>query len=116
MKVLLVDDEEKFATMLAKRLALRDIEVDYAFTCADAMAKVRGNTYDVGIVDVKMPGMGGIEIAQNLRALVPGIQIIFLTGHGSKSDYEIATDEATYYLLKPIQIEKLMEILHEVTR
>ena len=116
MRVILVDDEEKFATMLAKRLAMRDVEVDYALTCEDAMALVRANNYDVGIIDVKMPGIGGIEMAQNLRAMAPGMEIIFLTGHGSKSDYEIASNKAAYYLLKPIQIERLMEILQEVTR
>ncbi len=115
MKILLVDDEKKFALMLAKRLALRGMDVDYAFTGEEAVGKVQGNEYDVAILDVKMPGIGGIELERKLRALVPGMKTIFLTGHGSEVDFEIGSAEAAYYLAKPVQIEKLVEILHKVT-
>ena len=72
MKILLVDDEKKFVMMLAKRLALRGIEVDYVYTAEEAVAKVESNLYDVAILDVKMPGIGGIELERKLKALVPG--------------------------------------------
>jgi DNA-binding response OmpR family regulator len=116
MKVLLVDDEKKFATMLAKRLALRGIEVDYVHTARDAARKTESNRYDVGILDVKMPGTGGIELERKLKQLAPGMKIIFLTGHGSKADFEAGSAEAARYLAKPIQIEELIRILHEVAQ
>ena len=115
MKILLVDDEKKFAMMLSKRLALRGIEVDYVFTGIEAATKVERNKYDVAILDVKMPGIGGIELKRKLSGLAPGMKIIFLTGHGSEADFEIGSSEAAYYLAKPVQIEKLIEILHELT-
>jgi DNA-binding response OmpR family regulator len=115
MKILLVDDEKKFAMMLSKRLALRGIEVDYVFTGLEAVTKVERNKYDVAILDVKMPGIGGIELKRKLSGLAPGMKIIFLTGHGSEADFEIGSSEAAYYLAKPVQIEKLIEILHELT-
>ena len=115
MKILLVDDEKKFVMMLAKRLALRGIDVDYAFTGDEALTKAKNNLYDVAILDVKMPGIGGIELARELKALIPGIKSIFLTGHGSEADYAAGSAEAAYYLAKPLQIEKLIEILCEVT-
>lgn len=115
MKVLLVDDEKKFATMLAKRLALRGIDVDYAFTGEEAMIKAENKNFDVAILDVKMPGIGGIELKRKLSGLARGMKIIFLTGHGSETDFETGSAEAAYYLPKPFQIEKLIEILHEVT-
>ena len=115
MKILLVDDEKKFAMMLSKRLALRGIEVDYVNTGEEALAKVESNTYDVAILDVKMPGIGGIELERKLNALVPGMKSIFLTGHGSESDFETGSAKAAFYLAKPLQIEELIEILHEVT-
>jgi DNA-binding response OmpR family regulator len=115
MKVLLVDDEKKFAMMLSKRLALRGIDVDYVYTGEDALVMAENSRYDVAILDVKMPGIGGIELKRKLSGLAPGMKFIFLTGHGSETDFEIGSAEAAYYLAKPLQIEKLIEILHEVT-
>ena len=115
MKILLVDDEKKFATMLAKRLALRGFDVDYVYTGEDALLMVENNRYNVAVLDVKMPGIGGIELQRKLKELVPGINIIFLTGHGSNTDFETGAAEAARYLAKPIKIEELITILHEVT-
>lgn len=115
MKILLVDDEKKFAMMLAKRLAMRGIEVDYAFTGDEALSIAKNKIYDVAVLDVKMPGIGGIELERKLKALVPGMKSIFLTGHGSEADFTAGSAKAVYYLAKPLQIEKLIEILHEVT-
>ena len=114
MKVLLVDDEQKFATMLAKRLALRGIDIDYVFSGQDAIAKAETQRYDVAILDVKMPGIGGIELKRKLKELDPCLKIIFLTGHGSKTDFETGSAEAACYLAKPIQIDELIKILREV--
>jgi DNA-binding response OmpR family regulator len=114
MKVLLVDDERKFATMLAKRLVLRGIDIDYVFTGEDAVLKAETQRYDVAILDVKMPGIGGIELERKLKELDPGMKIIFLTGHGSQTDFEAGSAEATCYLAKPIQIDELIKILRAV--
>jgi DNA-binding response OmpR family regulator len=115
MKVLLVDDEKKFAMMLSKRLALRGVDVDCANTGEEALAMVEHSRYDVAILDVKMPGIGGIELEQKLSRLASGMKFIFLTGHGSESDFEVGSAAAACYLAKPVQIEKLLEVLHEVT-
>jgi len=116
MKVLLVDDEKKFAAMLAKRLKLRGIDIDYVSTGEDAIVKAKTQRYDVAILDVKMPGIGGIELERKLNKLDPGLKIIFLTGHGSPSDFESGSAQAAFYLAKPLQIEELITILHEVTK
>ena len=115
MKVLLVDDEKKFAMMLSKRLALRGIEVDYVHTGEAAIDKAAHNKYDVAILDVKMPGIGGIELKPKLKALAPSMKFIFLTGHGSEIDFETGSTEGSFYLAKPLRIEKLIEILHGLT-
>jgi len=114
MKILLVDDEQKFATMLAKRLALRGIDIDYVYAGDDAIARVEMQRYDVAILDVKMPGIGGIELERKLKELDPCLKIIFLTGHGSKIDFEKGSAEAACYLAKPIQIDELITVLREV--
>ena len=115
MKVLLVDDEKKFAMMLSKRLALRGMEVDYVHTGEAAIDKAAQNKYDVAILDVKMPGIGGIELKQKLKELDPGLKIIFLTGHGSEVDFETGSSEGSFYLAKPLRIEQLIEIMHGLT-
>jgi DNA-binding response OmpR family regulator len=114
MKVLLVDDEHKFAKMLAKRLELRGINADYVQTGEDAIVKTETNSYDVAILDVKMPGIGGLELERRLKTLAPEMKFIFLTGHGSKSDFEAGSEQAARYLAKPIRIEELITILQEV--
>ena len=115
MKVLLVDDEEKFVTMLAKRLVLRGIDADYVYTGEDAIVKTETNNYDVAILDVKMPGIGGLELERQLKKLAPKMKFIFLTGHGSKADFDTGSAQAERCLAKPIQIEELIKILKEVT-
>jgi DNA-binding response OmpR family regulator len=115
MKILLVDDEVKFAVMLSKRLVLRGIEVDYVHSGEDALSLAARQPYDAAILDVKMPGIGGLELQQRLRALAPAMKTIFLTGHGSEDDFKRGSAEAAHYLAKPLQIDQLVEILNEVT-
>jgi DNA-binding response OmpR family regulator len=115
MKVLLVDDEKKFVMMLSRRLALRGIDVDYVYTGQAAMEKARQKKYEVAVLDVKMPGIGGIELKRKLNELDPGMKFIFLTGHGSEADFETGSTEGSYYLAKPLRLENLIKILHELT-
>jgi len=115
MKVLLVDDEKKFAMMLSKRLALRGIDIDYVHTGEAAIDKAAQTKFDVAILDVKMPGIGGIELKRRLKELTAGMKFIFLTGHGSEVDFETGSTEGSLYLAKPIRIESLIEILHGLT-
>jgi DNA-binding response OmpR family regulator len=116
MKVLLVDDEQKFALMLAKRLELREIQADVYFSGEKALDTVeQGNRFDVAILDVKMPGIGGIELKRRLGLLDPEMKFVFLTGHGSKMDYTAGVQEAENYLPKPLQIDVLIETLNRLT-
>ncbi|MBR9986524.1 MAG: response regulator [Desulfosarcina sp.] len=115
MKVMLVDDEQKFAQMLAKRLALRGIQADVYFSGEKALESVQqGNRFDVAVLDVKMPGIGGIELKRSLQALDEQMKFAFLTGHGSKMDYEAGSHEAENYLPKPLQIDVLIETLNRL--
>jgi DNA-binding response OmpR family regulator len=116
MKVLLVDDEEKFVRMLASRLDLRGIEAKFAYTGSEAIALVeKGEHFDVALLDVKMPGIGGIDLRRKLGEMDPQMKFVFLTGHGSDIDYEIGTTEAACYLPKPLNINELINTLKKVT-
>jgi len=116
MKILLVDDEKRFVMLLSKRLALRGIDADYANSGEEAVAKVTDHHYDVAVLDVKMPGIGGIALERKLRWLAPDMKTIFLTGHGSETDFESVSAESVHYLSKPIDVENLLEVLKNVMR
>ena len=71
---------------------------------------VTDHHYDVAVLDVKMPGIGGIDLERKLRGLALDMKIIFLTGHGSEIDFDIGSTESARYLSKPINIEKFMQL------
>ena len=117
MKVLLVDDEQKFALMLAKRLELRGIQTDVFFSGEQALDTVEhGNRFDVAILDVKMPGIGGIELRRRLGQLDERMKFVFLTGHGSTIDHAAGAQEAANFLPKPLKIDELIETLNRLTQ
>lgn len=115
MNVLLVDDEEELVSTLAERLSFRGIEVDFATTAEAAIRLAGTRSYDIAVLDVKMPKMRGFEIKKILEKKQPAMKFIFMTGHGSENDYQIGTAETgeAFYLVKPVKIEVLIEKIHE---
>ena len=114
MRVLLVDDEEELVTALAERLSYRDIEADWATNGTRAIELAEAQAYDIAVLDVKMPTMSGIELKKRLEKTRPGMTYIFLTGHGSEEDFRAGSAEASRYLVKPLDIEVLIETMREV--
>jgi DNA-binding response OmpR family regulator len=114
MKVLLVDDEVKFVMRLAERLNIRGIEADWVSGGKEALEKVETESFDVAVLDVKMPGMSGIELKRQLAEKQPEMKFILVTGHGSESDYHTGSQEAAFYILKPFNIDTLVEKLNQV--
>jgi sodium-dependent dicarboxylate transporter 2/3/5 len=112
-KILLVDDEDRFRTNLARRLRTRGHEVVEADNGQDAIKQVRiDSAIDIAVLDLKMPGMDGIQTLQEMRAFNPAIQAIMLTGHGSlESAKEAGRLEAFKYLQKPCSVEELEAVL-----
>ena len=115
MRVLLVDDETEFVATLAERLSFRNMEVDYATKAADALVLAGNKVYDLAILDMKMPGVSGIELKGLLEKQCPAMKFIFLTGHGSEEDYRTGSSSACCYLVKPINIDILMSKIKQAT-
>ena len=113
MKVLLVDDEEKFVSRLAERLELRGFESDWATTCDEAMYKTKAEKFDIAVLDVKMPCMSGIDLKKRLEQMAPDMKFIFITGHGSEEDYNTGSREGFCYIIKPFKIETLIEKINQ---
>jgi DNA-binding NtrC family response regulator len=108
IKVLVIDDEVAFANTLAQRLSMRDMEVFTAYDGETALSKLREKTADVIILDLKMPGMNGMDVLQEIKASYPDIQVIMLTGHGTDRDAEEARILGGFdFLNKPADIDHL---------
>ena len=109
LSVLLVDDREEFATALSQRLTLHGMEVETANSGEDALGILEEKTIDVVVLDVIMPGMGGLEILERIKNANPDIQVILLTGHGStKEGIEGMRLGAFDFLTKPVELEELI--------
>jgi len=116
MRILLVDDEEKFVSRLAERLELRGFEADWAITSDEALFKAESKEYDVAVLDVKMPRLSGIDLKKKLEKLASKTKYVFVTGHGSEEDYHIGMREGTCCLIKPFKIEALVEAIREALK
>ncbi len=116
MRVLLVDDEADLASALAERLDMRGIETDWATTGQRAFELAEKNSYDIAVLDVKMPKISGLELREKLHSLYPEMKFIFLTGYGSEIDFQKVTDNtgAACYLVKPIDIQDLINLMNDL--
>lgn len=111
-KVLLVDDEEEFVRTLSERLQMRDLDSQTAFDGEQALEVMRDGVPDVMVLDLKMPGIDGMEVLRRMKKLYPKVQVIILTGHGSSKDEDQARRLGAFeYLQKPVNLEDLVEVL-----
>ncbi|HMM40053.1 MAG TPA: response regulator [Desulfovibrio sp.] len=109
MHILLVDDETEFLELMTKRLDRRNFQVTTASTGEAALEALARTPVDVVVLDVRMPGMGGIETLRRLKEMAPDTEVILLTGH---ANMEVAVEGmelgAFDYLLKPVAINDLI--------
>ena len=112
IKVLLVDDEKEFVNSLAERIEMRDLGSKIAYDGEQAMRLVQDEIPDVVVLDLRMPGIDGIEVLRRLKKQYPQVQVIVLTGHGSEKDERLAKELGAYeYLQKPTRIEQLTKLI-----
>lgn len=114
LRLLLVDDEEEFASTLAERLVLRGFQADVATSGVDALKYVREVEFSVLILDLKMPGIDGLGLMAEFKRKRPDLPVILLTGHGSIANAETGKKEGAFdYLMKPIDIDKLIDKIRD---
>ena len=113
-RVLIVDDEAELVSALVERLNLRGFRAAGVTTGAEALTRVAVADFDVVLLDVKMPGLGGLEVIKTIKTEHPAVQVILLTGHGSARDAEAGMQLGAFdYLMKPITITDLVRVLHD---
>jgi len=114
MQLMLVDDEERFLSTTKKLLAKKGYDVLTATNGLEALEILASQTVHVVILDVKMPGMDGMETLQEIKRRFPLVEVIMLTGHATvESAVEGLKSGATDYLVKPTDINELLEKARE---
>jgi DNA-binding NtrC family response regulator len=109
IRLLFVDDEKDFVTYMTKRLKRHDLDVHAYDNPVQALDETEGHTFDVGLLDLKMPEMDGEELLKRLKQRDPRMEIIILTGHGHvESAFRTAKAGAYEYLLKPCDFDQLV--------
>ena len=108
-RVLFVDDEVDFLDTLLKRMRKRRVNVSGVKSGEDALEWLSGNAADVVVLDVRMPGMDGIETLRAIKKLNPLVEIIMLTGHANLEVARKGMELGAFdYLMKPIDIDELL--------
>jgi len=116
-RVLVVDDEEDFLESIVRRLELRGIEVDGVASGAAALELLTRKQVDVVVLDIKMPGMDGIEALRQIRKMYPDVEVIVLTGHASQEFQRLGRELGAFdYLIKPVRLDTVLERIRAACR
>lgn len=113
-KILLVDDDTTFCLMLKTWLGKRDFKVEEAFSCEEALKKVKPGAYDVILTDLRLPDKDGIHLLKVVKSTCPGTQVILMTGY---ADIHTAVESikagAFDYVSKPVIPEEILKKIEE---
>ncbi|MEW6073065.1 MAG: response regulator [Planctomycetota bacterium] len=113
-RILLVDDEKDFVHSLSERLRGRSIAAAVAYDGEEALAKVAVDEPEVMVLDLKMPGIDGLEVLRRVKREHPRVEVIILTGHGSEAEERLAYELGAFaYLRKPVEIDVLTRTMQE---
>jgi two-component system KDP operon response regulator KdpE len=116
-KILVVDDDPAFRQGLRASLKSSGYEVDVARNAEDAMEYVRQHPVGIVLLDINMPGLGGLEVCRRIRAAAPHAGIVMITVRDSEDDKVAALETgADDYLTKPFRLRELLARLHAVRR
>ncbi len=109
-KILIVDDEERFRNTMRKLLLIEGISAETAASGKEALERLSVESFDVLIMDVRMPEMTGVEALAHIKKLDPDVEVIIMTGYASVDTAKEITQLGAYdYLLKPYRKEELMD-------
>lgn len=112
--VLLVDDEAPFVSALAKRLTKRGLHVTTASSGDEALGFLDQIDADVIVLDIRMPGLDGLETLAEIKRRDPDVEVIMLTGHGTSDDVVEGMSLGAFdFLVKPCDVELLRQLVEE---
>jgi two-component system, NtrC family, response regulator AtoC len=112
IRVLMVDDERQLVEAFRKQLTADGMEVTTAFCANEALAVIKKKTVDVGVLDIKLPDLNGVELLLELKQLEPNLEVIMLTGFASVDTAIRSMKLGAYdYLTKPCKISELHKVI-----
>ena len=114
LRILFVDDETELVATVVERLQLRSFAARGATSGAEALAEMNTHTYDVVILDVIMPGIGGLKVLDEIQRMRSRPAVVLLSGHGSSETVEEGLRLGAFaYLQKPVDIDKLLAVVRQ---
>ncbi len=117
ISLLLVDDERDFLEAMSRALSGRGFEVQTAENSRQAVARLRADRPDVVVLDVKMPGIDGVQLFRRINLVYPDLPVILLTGHGTvQQAFETSKEGVFEYLTKPCDVDDLMDAARRAAR
>ncbi len=113
-RILLVDDDQGFLTLLSMRLSAEGFAVETAYSGRECLQKIEGFLPDLVISDLRMDVMDGMELYEKIHKLMPFVPVIMITAHGSIPEAVAATQQGVFsFLPKPIDRTQLLELIHK---
>jgi len=110
VRVLVVDDEVDFLDSFVMRLSLRGLTAHGVADGAAALDYLASHPVDVVVLDIKMPGLDGLDTLREIRHQHPAVQVIVLTGHGSQEFSKIGLELGAFdYLIKPVKLDTIID-------
>jgi DNA-binding NtrC family response regulator len=112
-KILVVDDEEVVRLALARVLSSEHCRVEAAWSGADALREMERHSFDVVLLDLRMPGMDGMSVLKAIKEKWPEIEVIVVTGYPSLETAKEAIRYGAYdYLAKPVEPDTMIKVAH----
>jgi DNA-binding NtrC family response regulator len=113
--ILIVDDEKRYANMLAKRLNLRGCVCEVCYSGSEALEILKYKTFFLVILDLHLPDIYGVDVLTRIKKRDTTMPVMILTGHGTEKDRQECMQIGAYaFMHKPLGIEALMTILAHV--
>ena len=113
--LLIVDDEQRFANMLAKRLMLRGCHCDICYNGQQALDLVRRKKFFLILLDLHLPDIYGVKVLKQIKIISAMTPVIIVTGHGTEEDRRACLQQGAYaFWHKPLGIDELMAILTRI--
>ncbi len=120
LEVLVVDDEKDICWALKMGLGDEGVHITHVYRGEDAMRQVQGRRFDAAIIDVKLPGMSGIEVSRVIRQLVPRLPILMISGYHYEEDQPIlegiGRGDFQGFISKPFELHHVTTLLKRVIR
>ena len=111
---MIIDDEEQLVEAFRKKLSRDGFSVSSAYTAREALALMRKHTFDVCVLDIRLPDMDGVDLLKSIKKNEPNLEIIMLTGHASVDTAIQSMKLGAYdYLSKPCKLTELSNVIQK---